>query len=83
LDGRCHHKHRPISVCDVLDDLLKSKLYKLKQIEIGCYFERDEQHFHAILSRIIRKHRGENYQFQIYSEDFHSTRCRQTKILFF
>jgi hypothetical protein len=83
IDYRCHHKHRPVSVTDVLDDLLKSKLFKLKQIEIGCYFERDQQHIQAILSRVIRKHRGENYQFHIYSEDFKSTRCGSTQILFF
>jgi hypothetical protein len=83
LDGRCHHKHRPVSVSDILDELLKSKLYKLKQIEVGCYFEKDERNIQGILSRIIRKYRGENYHFHINTEDFHSTRCGITKILFF
>lgn len=83
IDYRCHHKHRPVSVTDILDELLKSKLFKLKQIEIGCYFERDEQHLQGILSRVIRKHRGEHYQFNINSEDFKSTRCGSTQILFF
>jgi hypothetical protein len=83
IDYRCHHKHLPVSVCDILDELLKSKLYKLKQIEVGCYFERDEEHIEAMISRIIRKHRGEDYQFYINCEDFKSTRCGSTKILFF
>jgi hypothetical protein len=83
IDYRCHHKHRPVSVTDVLDELLKNKLFKLKQIEIGCYFERDQEHIQAILSRVIRKHRGEDYQFHINSEDFKSTRCGSVKILFF
>jgi hypothetical protein len=83
MDCRCHHKHRPVSVSDVLDELLKSKLYRLKQIQVGCYFERDEQNIEPILSRLIRKHRGENYQFNINCEHFKSTRCGQVKILFF
>ena len=83
IDYRCHHKHRPVSVCDVLDELLKNKSSRLKQIEIGCYFERDEENIEAILSRIIRKHLSENFQFHIDSENFKSTRCGTVKILFF
>ena len=30
MDCRCHHKHRPVSVSDVLDELLKSKLSSIK-----------------------------------------------------
>jgi len=83
IDYRCHHKHLPVSVTNILDELLKSKLFKLKQIQMGCYFERDEEHIQGILSRLIRKHRGEDYQFHIDSEDFKSTRCGSVKIFFF
>jgi hypothetical protein len=83
IDHRCHHKHRLVSISDILNDLLKSKLFKWKQIEVGCYFERDEQHLQAILSRIIRKHCGQNDQFYLNCEDFKSTRCGSVEILFF
>ncbi|CAF3762210.1 unnamed protein product [Rotaria sp. Silwood1] len=83
IDNRCHHKHRPVSVCDVLDELLKSKLRKLKKIEIGCYFERDELNIEAILSRLITKYIQRYNQYHIYSEDFKSTRCGSIKIFFF
>lgn len=83
IENYCHHKHRPVSITDVLDELLKGKLTRLKQIQVGCYFERDEQHIQGILSRIIRKHKGENHQFHINSEDFKSTRCGSVQILFF
>ncbi len=83
IDYRCHHKHRPVSISDVLNDLLKSQLSKLKQIEVGCYFERDEEHIQAILSRIIRKYRDENEQFHLNCEDFKSTRCGSVQIFFF
>ncbi|CAF1179674.1 unnamed protein product [Adineta steineri] len=83
IDCRCHHKHRPVSIVDVLDELLKGKLRRLKQIEIGCYFERDEINIEPILSRIIRKHRNETHQFHIKCENYKSTRCGTGKILFF
>lgn len=83
LDGRCHHKHLPVSVTDTLNDLLKHNLRRLKQIQVGCYFERDEQHLHAILSRVINKYKGDQIQFHIQSEPFQSTRCGLTKIVFF
>ncbi len=83
IDCRCHHKHRPVSITDVLDQLLKGKLSRLKQIQVGCYFERDEEHLEGILSRIIRKHKGENYQFHINCEDFKSTRCGSVQVCFF
>ena len=83
LDGRCHHKHIPVSVGDILIDLFKNNFKKLKQIQVGCYFERDEQHLHAILSRIIHKYKGDQQQFHIQSEHFQSTRCGLTNILFF
>lgn len=83
IDNRCHHKHLPVSVCDVLDKLLKSQLNRLKLIEIGCYFERDEQNLQGILSRLIKKRRFFNCQFHIHLEDYKSTRCGHVQILFF
>ncbi|CAF1366559.1 unnamed protein product [Rotaria sordida] len=83
IDNRCHHKHRPVSVCDVLDELLKSKLVRLKKIEIGCYFERDEVNIEGILSRLISKYIPRYNQYHINAEDFKSTRCGSIQILFF
>ncbi|CAF3159181.1 unnamed protein product [Rotaria socialis] len=83
IDNRCHHKHRPISACDILEEVFKKKLNQLEKIEIGCYFERDEQNLEGILSRLITKYIRINTKFHINTEDYKSTRCGSIQILFF
>ena len=83
LSNTCHHKTRPVSITDVLEQLLKGQLIHLKRIEVGCCFERDELHLQGILSRVIRKHFNESKSFHIRTEDFKSTCCGTVRIEFF
>lgn len=56
IDNHCHHKHRAVSVCDVLDDsYIKKSIISVKKIQVGGYFERDEENLNAILSSLIKK----------------------------
>lgn len=81
VDGRCLHKHRPISLIDTLIQLFQitQVINRLKYIEIGCFFERDELHLETIISNTIRKYK---FNYLIHVESFHSTRCGTAKISF-
>ncbi|CAF1401510.1 unnamed protein product [Adineta ricciae] len=83
LSNRCHHKSRPVSITDILHELLKSSLRNLKEISIGCYFERDEVNLQGILSRMIEKSVLIKKKYFIQIENFHSTRCGNVQIEFF
>ena len=82
LQLMCHHRHRPVSLVDLLGQIFRRCL-PLEILEVGCCFERDELHLHGIISSILRKSLSEQIQFQIHSEPFQSTRCGTVQIHFF
>lgn len=82
LHHSCHHKHRPVSINDLLEEYFKSTKRKLKYFRLGCFFERDQPEILSILSRLIRKFLPETFQFFIQSEPFHSTKCGFIQIHF-
>ncbi|CAF0758637.1 unnamed protein product [Didymodactylos carnosus] len=74
VDKRCHHKHRPISALDIIEQLLSCKsLKQLTSVKIGCYWERDEENIQNILARKIHKYFGQ--YFSLRCEPYTSTAC--------